>query len=76
MKKVRVAIIRCGARKSPEEGEIPAHKRYQGQLFKTLKNGLQNRGFFSKIETKVFILSAEFGLIPMESHSPNCLVDI
>jgi len=64
MKKTRLLIVRCGAKKSDKKGKIPALQRYTGQLFKTINIGLREaRGFFSDIDIKVFILSAEFGLI-------------
>lgn len=72
MKKTRLLIVRCGERKSDKKGKIPALQRYKGQLFNTINAGLKARkGFFSDVDIKVFILSAEFGLISGDDCIPR-----
>jgi hypothetical protein len=71
MKKTRLLVVRCGERKSPKKGKIPALQRYKGQLFNTINNALKERsGFFTDTDIKVFILSAEFGLISGDEKIP------
>ena len=65
----RLLIISCSQRKHPELGLLPAILRYNGPTFLVLRRFLrQYSSNFTPIH--VYILSAEFGLIPQDRLIP------
>lgn len=63
---MRVLILACSARKSAAESLIPAIERYDGPSFRILRKFLRT----STEEVGIWILSAEFGLIPSRKPIP------
>jgi cytoplasmic iron level regulating protein YaaA (DUF328/UPF0246 family) len=57
---MRVLILACSARKKVAESLMPAIERYDGPSFRVLRKFLRT----STEEVGIWILSAEFGLIP------------
>jgi len=69
----RLLILSCSQRKRHEEGLLPAIERYDGPLFRILRRYLQS-GAVNKdrrANLDIYILSAEFGLIPADRQIPE-----
>lgn len=64
----RVLLLSCSQRKRSQPGVLPALERYDGPAFRVLRRYL--RGLASD-PPDVYILSAEFGLIPADRSIPN-----
>jgi hypothetical protein len=64
----RVLILGCSQAKCSQEGRLPAIQRYNGPPFQVLRRYLR---LHSDDQLRVFILSAEFGLIPADDPIPN-----
>jgi hypothetical protein len=63
----RLLILSCSSRKRTEPGLMPAIERYDGPAFRVLNRYLRTR---PPSPPAVFVLSAEFGLIPGEQRIP------
>jgi len=63
---MRVLILACSARKRSATGLVPAIERYDGPSFQVLRKFLRT----STEEIGVWVLSAEFGLIPSDEPIP------
>ena len=64
----RALLLACSQRKTPAAGVLPAIDRYDGPAFRVLRRYLratQDRDLI------VYVLSAEFGLIPSERLIPS-----
>jgi hypothetical protein len=59
----RLLILACSERKKGTLDPIPAIERYDGPLWKVLRNFLRDQPL-SAAKTDIYVLSAEFGLIP------------
>jgi len=63
----RLLILACSQRKRPGASSLPAIERYDGPAFRVLRRYCrlnQDNGLF------VYVLSAEFGLIPVKQPIP------
>lgn len=63
---MRVLILACSARKKPDAGLLPAIERYNGPSFQVLRKFLRS----STEQIRIWILSAEFGLISSDLAIP------
>jgi len=63
---MRVLILACSARKRAAESLMPAIERYDGPSFRVVRKFLRT----SLEEVGIWILSAEFGLIPSSQSIP------
>lgn len=63
-------ILACSQRKRPDEGLLPAIERYDGPCFRLLRRFFQQQHSPSP-EISIYILSAQFGLIPSERLIPD-----
>jgi len=63
-------ILSCSQRKRPEPDLLPAVERYDGPAFQVLRKFLRECPLEAQ-DLDVFILSAEFGLIPSSKPIPN-----
>ncbi len=59
----RLLILACSERKKDSLDPIPAIERYDGPLWKVLRNFLKDQPS-SAAKADIYVLSAEFGLIP------------
>ena len=59
----RLLILACSERKKSTPDPIPAIERYDGQLWKVLRSFLQDQSS-STARADIYVLSAEYGLIP------------
>lgn len=59
----RLLILACSERKKSTPNPIPAIERYDGPLWKVLRSFLQDQSS-SAAKADIYVLSAEFGLIP------------
>lgn len=64
----RLLILACSQRKRAEPPPLPAIERYDGPAFRVLRRYL---GLARDSGLIVYILSAEFGLIPAKKPIPN-----
>lgn len=64
----RLLVLSCSKAKSTHEDLIPALQRYDGPAFRVLRRYLSQR---QDTELRVFILSAEFGLISSDQPVPH-----
>lgn len=64
----RVLILSCSQRKRSDLGSLPAIERYDGPPFRVLRRYLRTRPIDPP---EVYILSAEFGLIPADYPIPD-----
>lgn len=62
----RLMVLSCSQRKQSESAMLPAIQRYDGPAFRLLRRYLGNGGE----ELGIYILSAEFGLIPHTRRIP------
>ena len=66
----RLLILGCSQKKRPDSGLLPALTRYDGPMFRVLRKFLREcPGEAQGLE--IYILSAEFGLIPASQPIPN-----
>jgi hypothetical protein len=65
----RLLILSCSRRKSREPELVPALARYNGPLFQIVRRFADDHGGWAD-QVDVFILSAEFGLIPGNASVP------
>lgn len=63
-------ILACAKTKRHDAGQIPAIDRYDGPAFRVLRRALRERPGLEEQMT-VYILSAEFGLIPWDRRIPD-----
>lgn len=63
----RLLILGCSKAKTTDEGLIPALNRYDGTAFRVLRRYLRQDPDDPPL---VYILSAEFGLIPADQPIP------
>ena len=63
----RLLLLGCSKAKSTHEEPIPALQRYDGPPFRVLRSYFRQR---HDLGLRVFILSAEFGLIPSDQKIP------
>jgi hypothetical protein len=66
----RLLILSCSQRKRPDPGLLPAIERYDGPAFRVLRRFLRERDT-GVHEVDAHILSAEYGLIPIEQPIAN-----
>lgn len=66
----RLLILSCSQRKRATPGSIPALERYHGPTFQVINKFMRVRSSGSQLPD-VYILSAEFGLIPASKPIPN-----
>jgi hypothetical protein len=64
----RLLILGCSKAKTAHDGLVPAIERYDGPTFRVLRRYLRER---HDPELQVYVLSAEFGLIPQHHPVPN-----
>jgi hypothetical protein len=62
----RLLVLSCSQNKQPSQNKLPAIQRYDGPAFRLLRRYLKD----STDELEIFILSAEFGLIPHACRIP------
>ena len=67
---LRLLILSCSQRKRSTQGLLPALERYDGPAYRVLNKFLRVHPSESK-SLDVYILSAEFGLIPFNELIPN-----
>ncbi len=68
----RLLFLSCSQRKRVEPGLLPAIERYDGPLFRVLRRYIQSDSSQNgNISPDIYILSAEFGLIPANHPTPN-----
>lgn len=65
----RLLILACSERKKDTLDPIPALERYDGPLWKVLRNFLKDQPSFAA-KTDIYVLSAEYGLIPATQLIP------
>ena len=63
-------ILACSKRKRSDPGLLPAIERYDGPAFRVLRRFLK-QDLSEVIDISVYILSAEFGLIPGDRPIPD-----
>lgn len=63
-------ILACSQRKRSDPGLLPAIERYDGPAFRVLRRFL-NQNLSEFLDISVYILSAEFGLIPGDRPIPD-----
>ena len=63
----RLLILGCSQRKRPDPGLLPAIERYDGPPYRVLRRYLRQE---PSAPPTVYILSAEFGLIPSDQPIP------
>jgi hypothetical protein len=68
---VRLLILGCSQRKSPEPGLLPALERYDGPAFRVLRKFMRNSPPQASRTLGIHILSAEFGLISAYQRIPH-----
>ena len=66
----RLLFLSCSQSKRPTKGELPALERYDGPAFRVMNKFLRVHPS-EKQSLDVYILSAEFGLIPSGKLVPN-----
>lgn len=66
----RLLILSCSRKKHPTRGLLPALKRYDGPAYRVMNKFLRVRPSEIKL-LDVYILSAEFGLIPSSKLIPD-----
>lgn len=64
----RLLVLSCSQRKRPDDGLRPAIERYDGPAFRILRRYLRDPLATPPI---TFVLSAGFGLIPLDAPIPN-----
>lgn len=64
----RALLLACSQRKAPDHGLLRAIERYDGPAFRVLRRYLRASGDRDLI---VYIMSAEFGLIPGSRSIPS-----
>ena len=63
-------IMGCSVKKRLDSGMLPAIERYDGPLFRVLRKYLRSP-VFRQGHLHVYVLSAQFGLIPASTQIPN-----
>ena len=67
---LRLLILSCSSKKRSDRGLLPALERYDGPAYRVMNKFLRVHPSRSQ-SLDVYILSAEFGLIPSEKPIPN-----
>ena len=67
---LRLLILSCSQRKHSTPGSIPALERYDGPAYRVMNKFLRVHPSGTQ-SLDVYILSAEFGLIPSDKPIPN-----
>jgi hypothetical protein len=65
----RLLILACSENKKNISGLLPAIERYDGPMWKMLRSFIKKRAD-SEINLDIYVLSAEFGLIPASQSIP------
>lgn len=60
----RCLLIACSARKRPDRGLLPAVERYDGPWYRVLRGAAGG-------DLRVWVISAEYGLIPGDTPIPD-----
>jgi hypothetical protein len=66
----RLLVLSCSKRKRPDSGLLPAIERYDGPAFRVIRRYLQTYRDGGR-SLDVYVLSAEFGLIPSDRPIPD-----
>lgn len=66
---MRLLLLNCASRKRGDAGELPAIERYDGPMYRMLRR-VRRDGLWPE-DTRVLILSAEFGLLDAEQPIPD-----
>jgi hypothetical protein len=61
-----VLVLSCGSTKNPAPWPLPAWKRYDGPIWRTLRSR-----WTAESNVELWVLSAGFGLIPADWHIRN-----
>ena len=67
---LRLLILSCSSKKRSDRGLLPALERYDGPAYRVMNKFLRVHPSGSQ-SLDVYILSAEFGLIPSDKPIPN-----